>query len=362
MAMPFADLFLPSYNHFMTSPQPARIQFRIWPTIIAVIAILIIGSVIVYLDREQVAKLSSGIDLRLIVLALFFTALAYFLGSASFVAMLRLFKVHLEWPYLMRLSWLSIIQHNLIALPAALSFRMLLLGGCGVRSSTTLGASLLLVYFKDLALFALIPFSMLFVAVTGNFSGGGVAVLLGVAIIVAAGILTAGLVYFNRNLRTPVLETVTKLWQRLLHRDISASINRFEEALDGGLRRFQKQKKQAVILISLVLGDVAATIITLWFCFAALGIEIKPGVLVAGFNLGVTLAIVPFVPTQLGFQDASMAAIFALFGVPFSYGILGAILFRAVFYFVPFVVSSPLYVHVLHETRKRAACLLQNGT
>ena len=345
----------------MSPSQPAKIQFRILPTIIAVVAILIIGAVIIILDWEQVQKLSAGADLRLIFVALFTTGLAYFLGSASFVAMLRLFDVKLEWPYLMRVAWLSIIQHNLIALPAALSFRMLLLGGCGIGSSRTLGASLLLVYFKDLALFALIPFSMFFVAATGNFSGGGVAVLVIVAIIVAVGVIAAGFVYFNRRLRAPVLETVSQLWRRFFHRDVSASVKRFEEALDSGLKRLGKRKKAAIVLFALIIGDVAATITTLWFCFAALGIAVQPGVLVAGFNLGVTLAVVPFIPTQLGFQDASMAAIFALFGVPFSYGILGAILFRAIFYFVPFVISLPLYLNVLHETAQRASCVLQPG-
>jgi uncharacterized protein (TIRG00374 family) len=345
--------------NIMASVKSAKIQFKIWPTIIAVIAILIIGAVIIYLDRAQVAKLSTEADMHLILFALFFTGLAYFLGSASFVAMLRLFDVKLEWPYLMRLSWLSIIQHNLIALPAALSFRILLLGGCGISNSRTLGASLLLVYFKDLTLFALIPFSMFLVAASGNFSGGGLVALLIVAVVVAVGVMAAGIVYFNHRLRAPVVDVVIRIWRRFFHRDISLSIKRFEDALDGGLKRLKKRKRSALGLVALVVGDVAATITTLWFCFAALGIDIQPGVLVAGFNLGVTLAVVPFVPTQLGFQDASMAAIFVLFGIPFSYGILGAILFRAIFYFVPFIISAPLYIHVLRETARRASCILQ---
>ena len=349
-----------TYNQRMASPQPAGIKFKIWPTIIAVVAILIIGAVIIYLDRAQVAKLSTDADFRLILTALFSPPWLTSWVRQAFVAVLRLFDVHMEWPYLMRVAWLSIIQHNLIALPAALVVSRAIARRAAASATTAPWAPACCWSISRTWPYSrLIPFSMFFLAVTGNFSSGGLTVLLAVAVIVAVGVITSGLVYFNRRTRAPVMDTVVRLWRRYFHRDVSASVKRFEEALDGGLARLGKRKKTAFVLVALVFGDVAATIITLWLCFAALGIDIAPGVLVASFNLGVTLAVVPFVPTQLGFQDASMAAILAIFGVPFSYGILGAILFRAMFYFLPFVISAPLYVHVLRETSRRASCILQ---
>ena len=44
-----------------------------------------------------------------------------------------------------------------------------------------------------------------------------------------------------------------------------------------------------------------------------------------------------------------MAGVFALFGVPFSQGVIAAILFRVVYYFLPFVASLPLYWFLLRE-------------
>lgn len=197
-----------NYNVVMATNQTARIKFKFWPTIIAVVAILVIGAVIIILDWDQVSKLSEGADWRFIIVALGCTALAYFLGSASFVLVLRLFGVRLEWPYLMRLSWLSIVQHNLIAFPAALSFRILLLGGCGVPNSRTVGASLLLAYLKDIALFALIPFSMLFVVLSGNLSSGGVAAILSIGAVVAVGVIIIGVVFSSRRLRCHLLDKI----------------------------------------------------------------------------------------------------------------------------------------------------------
>jgi uncharacterized protein (TIRG00374 family) len=344
--------------YLMALEQPPKFKFRMRPTIIAVAAILLIGGLIIFLDRAQISQLSSTADWRLIIIALLFTAVSYFLHSASLVYMFRIFGIKLEWPYLMRVSWLSIVQHNLIALPAALSFRLLLLNACGVDNHRILGGSLLLVYIRDLLLFSLIPFSMAFVAATGHFSAGGVTAIVILAAVIGIGVIAVSVVYLNRRLRVPVLATVCHLWRRFFHRDVTASVQRFADALDQGIAILRGRRKSALVLMALVLGDIAATITTIWFCFAALGITVDVGVLVAGFNLGVTLAVIPFVPTQLGIQDVSMAGIFAIFGVPFSFSILGAILFRVIFYFVPFIVSLPEYWHTLRETARRARCLI----
>jgi uncharacterized protein (TIRG00374 family) len=72
-------------------------------------------------------------------------------------------------------------------------------------------------------------------------------------------------------------------------------------------------------------------------------------VLLTGFNFGVTLTLIPLIPGSIGVQEASMAGMMALFGVPFSQGVIAAILFRVVYYFVPFLASLALYWSLLRE-------------
>jgi len=52
------------------------------------------------------------------------------------------------------------------------------------------------------------------------------------------------------------------------------------------------------------------------------------GILITGFNFGITLTVISFIPGDLGVQEASIAGILAIFGVPFTQGVLGAMLFR----------------------------------
>jgi phosphatidylglycerol lysyltransferase len=89
------------------------------------------------------------------------------------------------------------------------------------------------------------------------------------------------------------------------------------------------------------------------FGFRALAIPVHLGVLVTGFNFGITLTVISFIPGDLGVQEASIAGILAIFGVPFSQGVLGSMLFRVLYYFVPFIFSLGFYWSLLRETRKK---------
>jgi uncharacterized membrane protein YbhN (UPF0104 family) len=54
----------------------------------------------------------------------------------------------------------------------------------------------------------------------------------------------------------------------------------------------------------------------------------------------------------MGVQEASIAGILVIFGVPFSQSIIAAILFRVLYYFAPFVFSLAFYWEMLKSTRE----------
>jgi uncharacterized protein (TIRG00374 family) len=332
-----------------TSPQPA---FRLRTTILAVVAMLILGAIIIALDRKQVGQLAGRADWRFILVAFFFTAVSYVCASLSVVYILRVFGVRLRGSYLFRVGLLSFVLQNLIALPAGLSLRLLLLGAHGVNNSRTVGSSLLLAYFKNLAYFALIPPSLIFVVLTRPLPAGATATIALVCALTIAGIIVAGVIVLNWRVRVFVLRVVRNLWHFVTRRDIRPNLVLFEQAVAEGITQLRPSGGLRLPLTLLIMGDIAATISALWFCFVALGIPIHPGVLITGFNFGITLTVISFVPGDLGVQEASMAGVFALFGVPFSQGVLAAILFRVLYYFVPFAVSLGLYWHTLREAAR----------
>ena len=321
-------------------------------TIISVVLMILVGAIIIFLDRNQVAQVWGKAEWNYLGVALSFITLSYLMESTSMVVILRVFGVKVDKYYLFRLGFVTSVLSNLIALPAALTLRSLVLERRGVTQSQTIGSSLLLSYFKNLVFFILIPISLVYIIFSYPLVFGGVAVMILIIVVLVIVIIVATVITFNESLRTFVLRTLTRVWRFLTHKNIEQSLNNFGITVTQGIKELRKNRKLGFLLTALVIGDVAAMITGLFFCFKALAVVVHVGVLITGFNFGITLTVISFIPGDLGVQEASIAGILAIFGVPFSQGVLGAMLFRVLYYFVPFVFSLGFYWSLLRETRK----------
>jgi uncharacterized protein (TIRG00374 family) len=167
-------------------------------------------------------------------------------------------------------------------------------------------------------------------------------------------IAVATFIIFNGRVRTFVLRVLGNIWHLITRRNIEKRLSNFGDSVTQGIAEMNQKRKFGLLLAALIIGDVAAMIAGLAFCFKALGIPVHLGVLITGFNFGITLTVISFIPGDLGVQEASIAGILAIFGVPFSQGVLGSMLFRVVYYFVPFVFSLGFYWSLLKETHGKA--------
>jgi uncharacterized protein (TIRG00374 family) len=318
-------------------------------TIISIFLLVAVGAVIVLLDRKQVVHLLDTSNWTFLAGALILTAISYVAGSASFVVIMRVFGNRLKTSHLLNIGIASMVMQNLIGQPAGLSLRILLLGRHHVNNHQTVAASLLLSYFKNLLYFSLIPISLIYIVVSHPLPAFGITTILLIIFILVALLLLATGIAFNARLRSFVLRGIGKVWHLVSRRDIQKTLEQFSEAVTLGVDDLKKRRKNRIPLAISIAADVATSIATLWFCFAALGIPVHLGVLLTGFNFGITLTVISFIPGDMGVQEASMAGVFALFGVPFSQGVIAAILFRVVYYFVPFVISLAFYWSLLRE-------------
>ncbi len=318
-------------------------------TIISIFILVAVGAGIVLLDRKQVIHLLDTSNWSFLFGALILTTLSYVAGSYSFVVIMRVFGNRIKTPHLLNIGMASLVLQNLIGQPAGLSLRILLLGRHRVRNHLTVAASLLLSYFKNLLYFSLIPISLIYIVVSHPLPAFGITtILLIILTLVALLVVATGIAFYSR-LRVFVLRGIGRIWHLVSRRNIQKTLDQFSEAVTLGVEDLKKRPDNRVPLAISILIDVAASIAALWFCFAALGIPVHVGVLLTGFNFGITLTVISFIPGDMGVQEATMAGVFALFGVPFSEGVIAAILFRIVYYFVPFVISLAFYWSLLRE-------------
>jgi uncharacterized protein (TIRG00374 family) len=104
-----------------------------------------------------------------------------------------------------------------------------------------------------------------------------------------------------------------------------------------------------IVPLLLVVLDWAASVLTLGACFLALRTPIHPGVLLTGFAIGVSVGFLSMLPGGLGAQEGSMAGIYVLLGVGYERALLAAMLFRIIYYVIPFAASLVLYARLLRR-------------
>jgi len=325
------------------SPSTSRL------TLIAIGLMVLVGAIIVFLDRNQVRQVWGKAQWNYLGVALAFVAISYLLGSISMVVMWRAFGVGLNKFHLLQVAFVSNALSTLIGIPASLALRLLVLGHHGVTPGQIVGSSLLLAYFKNLVFFVLIPISLVYIIFTYPLVFGGVAIMVLISLILIVIIAVAIFILYNTRIRTFVLRVLSKIWHFVTHKDIEKRLTDFGDALTKGILQLKYKPKFGWLLAALILGDVATMIAGLFFGFKALGIPVHLVVLITSFNFGITLTVISFIPGDMGVQEASIAGILAIFGVPFSLGVLGAMLFRVTYYFVPFVFSLGFYWSLLRK-------------
>jgi uncharacterized protein (TIRG00374 family) len=316
----------------------------------AIVLLALLGTVVVALDWGQAQPVLLGqADRSLVLVALLLTAVSYGCLSYSFAAVSRIFGVRMSRRDLFELGFISYALSHLVASggTAGYSLRVLLIKRRSLPVRDVLAASLFHSMLNNLLLFILVPVGLVYLLTnhplprnTAIGIGAIAGMLLFLIVLVAA-------VFFVGPFRAAVLGMVGVGWRKVTRR----SIERQLKDLDSTLRRGEAAvRHQPTILVSplvLVVADWASAVAVLGLCFGALGNPPELGVLLTGFSIGIVTGLLSMVPGGLGVQEGSMTALYTLLGVPFEQAALAAVLFRVVYYFIPFLVSLGFYRRLL---------------
>jgi uncharacterized membrane protein YbhN (UPF0104 family) len=94
-------------------------------------------------------------------------------------------------------------------------------------------------------------------------------------------------------------------------------------------------------------------IMSLGYCFSAFGEAIGFGKLLVGFTAGIAAGAVSFIPAGLGIQEGSMAGVFVLLSISLETSVLAILLFRTVYYLLPFALSFAFFGKLILKLRKK---------
>jgi uncharacterized protein (TIRG00374 family) len=328
------------------------------------VALAVTGALGLALDWPEVRRVLGQADWTVSPLALLCTSLFYGCLSYGFAVLSAIFGIRMEQRILVAIGFVSIALNHLLAAGgvAGHSLRLLLMRRRGIAAGDILAASLFHSYLNNVALVALLPAGLIYLTVDHPFSAPQLMVV-GVAtglLLLAFGLATVTL--FVDRLRAPVFRTAAAAWRALTRRDdLGGLLRDLDQALGRGVAAIRTRPVVLALPLGLIATDWAFSVLAMAACFHALGDPVRPGVLLTGFAVGVTAGLVSMVPGGLGVQEGSMAGVYALLGVPFEQAVLAAVLFRVVYYLIPFGAALGLYWHLASDAARPPARLSEDS-
>jgi uncharacterized protein (TIRG00374 family) len=322
----------------------------------AIVLLVLLGIVVAALDWGQVRQVLGQADWRLVPVTLLFTAVSYGCLSYSFAMVSEIFGVRMGRRDLFEIGFVSYALSHMVTSGgmAGYSLRVLLIKRRGLPVRDVLAASFFHSTLNNLLLFVLVPVGFVYLLTNRSLSGStavGVAIVASLLLLL---VLLVATVFFVETFRAAALGAVEVAWRKVTRRNIEHHLKDLDSALSRGTIAIRNRPAALVSPLVLVVADWASAVTALGFCFGALGSPVGPGVLLAGFSIGVVVGLLSMVPGGLGVQEGSMAAVYALLGVPLEQAVLAAILFRAVYYLAPFLVSLGFYRRLIRGESKLA--------
>jgi uncharacterized protein (TIRG00374 family) len=324
---------------------------RRMPTLIVLVAL--IGLVFVVLDWGQIRNALVQASWKPLPYALAAVLISYACISFSFARVSRLLGVEMRLNNLAMVGFVSTVLNHLVASggAAGYSVRFMLMHRHGVDMREVIAISILHFYLTSLMMVAMLPVGLIYLVLHASLSQTA-AILLGVfaAILLLATLFATGLV-FRSSMRRRVLGVIVRATRTLIHRNVEAPMERFETTMALGVRAMREDPSAIVFIAILIVVDWIFSALTLWFCFRAFGTSPSPGQLISGFVIGILAGVASFIPGGLGIQEGSMAGVFALLGISFERAVLASVLYRVVYFVIPYLVSLGFYRQLLRHER-----------
>lgn len=322
-------------------------------------AILLFGLVIAMLltmDVERLQEVRAQADWRAIPAALLFTAVSYVATGYLFARICRLLGINMPVRDLTEIGFTTAAVNHILTSGgvAGYSLRYFIMRENGVKLKDVLAASALHYYLTSLLMLAALPVAFLYLLANASMARGVVIGLGVVTVLVTIIFLIASGIVFIHGLRTPVLNALGRWVRALTKKNIGTQLAEFDAALGRAVAVLRQKPPEFALAILLVAIDEVSSATVLWFCFAALGPPVGAGAVMSGYVIGIMSGVVSLVPGGLGVQEGSITGVFSLLGSPVEQAVLAAVLFRLVFFLVPYVASFAFFGRLIRRAGQEA--------
>ncbi len=323
-----------------------------------VATVVLLGGLLIIADWEEILTVIARSNWMFLLPALAMTAISYACISYSFAEVSLLIEIPIGRNRLAGIGFVSTVLNHLVQSGGVVGYgvRYALMQRERVPLNDVLAASMLHFYLTSLAMQAILPLGFAYLLSNAALSRAVSIAIGSLASVLFLLFIVQSLLVFRSGTRRALLNGIRRFVKRFFRKDLERVLADFDTAMARGVAGMRRKPRSALLIGALVLVDWFGSALALGFCFEALGAPLKPAVLFTGFVIGMTAGVLSALPAGIGVQDGSMAGVFALLGVGFEEAVLAALLFRGVYYVVPYLVSLAFYWRLtpkaapVHET------------
>ena len=315
------------------------------------VVVLIVGLATMLTAWAEVRQAIAGARPGPLLMALVASGVSYAIVSLRFVTFSRVFKIHVPFFLLWQVGYVAtLLGRNVVGggtvgimlIMAVLKRRSIPLPRGATVSLVQSYVNLLVAFAMFLAAVAYVVFGGLL----GSVHSGALYVTIAVLTLFAAASAWA---LFGRRFRAWLIDWLVGAVKRWSGKDFEEFGIQFAGLIDEGMSALRGDIGRMAAILVMIGFEAGLTLLSLWLCFESVGQAPDLGVLLAGYGIGLAIGMVSLVPGGLGVQEGSMAGVYAFLGIPLSEAVAVATLFRAVHFFVPFLLSLLLYREMLRR-------------
>ncbi len=295
--------------------------------------------------------------------ALVFTAISYFFVSFAFAYVSHMLGIKMGKRELSEVCFVSTVTNHVLSTGgmAGYSIRFLIMDLYGVSLKDALTSSIIHFYLTSLDMLSMLPVGFVYLMLNTHLPKGAAGGLGLMTLVFGLIFIVITSLIFVPVVRRPILEALVRLGRFFLRRDFRSQLDQYNDTLIVGTQAMRLHPMTVVWVMVFTWVDFICSIVVLGLCFKALGASVSAGALLSGFVVSIQAGNLSMVPGGFGVQETSMAGIFVLLGVPFQQAFLASILFRAIYYIVPYCISLGFYRTLLRRGKQYALIAAQGG-
>lgn len=314
--------------------------------------VIIGGLFVIFSEFDQVLEALRIAEWQPLIGAIAFTIIAYTSMSLSFASVCRLFRIRMKIAYLALIGFVTNTLNRIVTGGgiAGLSLRLIIMGREGIALRDTIAASMMHYYIATIDMMVMLPIGILFFGNNANLSQGveiSLKIFTGVLICLVG---LATLIIFNPQTRHQTLRLLYRISRNISKKDLKSTFRQFENTLSRGILLMRLKPLRLLSAILFTWFEWFASVFTLGYCLEAFGPKQSFGVVMTGYVIGITLGLASMIPGGLGVQEGAMTFVFTMLGVSLGQAVLATILFRAIYYFLPYLVSLVFYQPLLRTS------------